>query len=262
VRRALGGCVLLGLAVVACTAAAGATEPQRFALSATSAAQGDAVELRFRGAATRPSTTTRLYLVSVADAVSVRSRVDRRLHFVGTIASSPRARRVFTVPPLDPGIYALAYWCRGCLAHGVKVAVERSPRLRVRAADTDGCPVTAPNGDAPPGAPRTSWRYVGNGHLAVLLPPTPPSVTTNSLGGYKMFWIARPGVIGAFSVTYRRLDVPSTTIRATTVRGSLNGFDGPSWASRMSFEPGCWEIWARVDDVGLGFVADVVRGPG
>ena len=260
--RALGGRVLFGVAVLACTAAAGATEPQRFALSATSAAQGDVVELRFRRAATRPSTTTRLYLVSVADAVSVRSRLDQRLHFIGTIASSPRARRVFTVPPLDPGTYALAYWCRGCLPHGVKVAVERSPRLRVQAPDTDGCPVTAPNGDAPPGAPRTGWRYFGNGHLAVLLPPSSPSVTTNSLGGYKMLWIARPGVFGAFSVTYHRLDVPSSTLRATTVRGSLSGFDGPSWASRMSFEPGCWEIWARVDDVSLGFVGDVVRGPG
>jgi hypothetical protein len=262
VSRALGGRVLFGVAVLACTAAAGATEPQRFALSATSAAQGDVVELRFRRAATRPSTTTRLYLVSVADAVSVRSRLDQRLHFIGTIASSPRARRVFTVPPLDPGTYALAYWCRGCLPHGVKVAVERSPLLRVQAPDTDGCPVTAPNGDAPPGAPRTGWRYFGNGQLAVLLPPSSPSVTTNSLGGYKMLWIARPGVFGAFSVTYRRLDVPSSTLRATTVRGSLSGFDGPSWASRMSFEPGCWEIWARVDDVSLGFVGDVVRGPG
>ena len=87
-------------------------------------------------------------------------------------------------------------------------------------------------------------------------------MTTNSLGGYKMFWIARKGLFGTFSVTYRRIDVPSDTIRATTVSGSLNGFGGPSWASRMTFEPGCWEIWARVDDVNLGFVADVVRGGG
>jgi hypothetical protein len=30
----------------------------------------------------------------------------------------------------------------------------------------------------------------------------------------------------------------------------------------MSFDPGCWEIWARVADVSLGFIADVVRGSG
>jgi hypothetical protein len=140
--------------------------------------------------------------------------------------------------------------------------MTRSPRLAVVAPDTDGCPATAPNGDAPPGVPRSTWRYLGNGHLAVLLPPSSPSVTTNSLGGYKMFWIARPGLVGTFSVTYRRLDLPSSAIRASTVSGSLSGFDGPSWASRMSFEPGCWVIWARVDDVSLGFVADVVRGTG
>jgi hypothetical protein len=220
------------------------------------------VELSFRQAAIGPLVTTRLYLVSASDAGSVHSRLDPRLYFIGTIAPSLGARRVFTVPPLDPGTYALAYWCRGCLARGVKVGMARSPRLDVVAPDTDGCPATARNGDAPPGAPRSSWTYLGNGHLAVLLPPSSPSVTTNALGGYKMFWIARPGLVGTFSVTYRRLDLPSSAIRASTVSGSLSGFDGPSWASRMSLEPGCWEIWARVDDVRLGFVADVVRGTG
>jgi hypothetical protein len=262
VSRALVGCVLLGVGVLACAAGAGAKEPQRFSFSSNLVASGDVVELRFRRAANRPATTTRLYLVRVADAGGVRSRLDPRLSFIGTIPASPGARRAFTVPPLDPGTYALAYWCRGCLTRGVTIAVERATRLRVLAPATEGCAVTAPNGDAPPGAPRATWRYFGNGHLAVLLPPASPSVTTNSLGGYKMSWIARPGLFGTFSVTYRRIDVPSDTIRATTVSGSLNGFGGPSWASRMTFEPGCWEIWARVADVSLGFVADVVRGGG
>jgi hypothetical protein len=233
----------------------------RFTLSAASAATGDVVTVQFRDGVQRPATPTRLYLVPVSAAHSALSRFDPRLHFIGTIGTSRRARRVFTVPPVAPGAYGLGSWCRGC-GRGGAISIESSPRLRVRASDTEGCAATAPNGDAPPGAPRMTWRYLGNGHLAVLLPPSSPSVTTNSLGGYKMFWISRPGVVGTFSVTYRRLDAPSATIRASTGGGTLTGFDGPSWASRMSFEPGCWEIWARVADVSLGFVADVVRGTG
>jgi hypothetical protein len=86
------------------------------------------------------------------------------------------------------------------------------------------------------------------------------TLTTNALGGYKMFWVARPSAFGAFRVSYRRVDVSSPPVHAVTVSGSLGGYSGPSWASRMSFDPGCWEISARVFDVTLTFVAEVSRG--
>jgi hypothetical protein len=96
----------------------------------------------------------------------------------------------------------------------------------------------------------------------VLLPRNSPTLTTNALGGYKMFWVGRLGLFGVFTVNYRRVDTQSKSVRATTVTGSLSGYDRPSWASRMSFEPGCWHISARVLDVGLSFVTQVERGTG
>jgi len=229
-------------------------------VSTTAAVQGDVVEVRFRGGAQILPTTARLYLVQSDAASSVRSRLDSRLHFVGTIAPSRESFRAFTVPPLEPGTYALAYWCRWCLSRGTNIAVERAPRLRVQAPVGDGCPTTDPSGDAPPGVPRSTWRYHGNGHLAVVLPSDAPVLTTNALGGYKMFWVARQGVFGTFRVSYKRIDTPSQPVDAVTVQGSLGGYSGPSWASRMSFESGCWQIAARVFDVSLSFVAEVVRG--
>jgi hypothetical protein len=255
----LSGVSLVGVAVLICVASAGAKGAPRFTLSATSATSGDVVTMRRSGAVS--TVATRLYLVPTW-AKGVRSRIDPRLHFIGTIDASRAGRLAFTLPPLEPGAYAFAYWCRGCLPPHAKVAIAPTPHLRVDAPVGEGCPTTSPNEDAPPGVPRSGWRYHGNGHLAVLLPSTSTTLTTNSLGGYKMFWIARPGLFGAFRVSYRRLDVPSTSVDAGTVRGSLGGFDGPSWASRMSFEPGCWVISARVSDVSLGFVVEVERGEG
>jgi hypothetical protein len=83
-----------------------------------------------------------------------------------------------------------------------------------------------------------------------------------ALGGYKMLWIARPGVFGAFSVTYRRLDEPSSTIPSDHRPRVAQRLRWAVVGEPESVEPGCWDISARVDDVSLGFVADVVRGPG
>jgi hypothetical protein len=226
----LGGCVLVVLGTLACAAAAGATGTPRFSLSHAVAIPGDLVEVR--------------------------------THFIGTLEPSREARRAFTVPRLEPGSYVLAYWCRHCLPVGTKVAILPSPRLRLRAPAGEGCPATSPNGDAPPGVPRSAWRYHGNGHLAVLVPSSSTVLTTNALGGYKMLWVARQGLFGTFRVDYRMLGSSTPSIDAGTVRGSLGGYDGPSWASRMSFEPGCWQITARVFDVTLSFVAEIVRGDG
>lgn len=260
--RALAGYVLIALAVPTCMAAAELKEAPRFSLSATTAVAGDSVELRVRIATPAPKATLRRYLVAREAAGHVRSRSDPRLNFIGALGMSRPAPLVFTVPPLEPGNYALAYWCRGCLPPGQAVATRSSPTLRVTAPTGEGCPATKPNGNAPPGVPRSSWKYHGNGVLAVLLQSNATVLTTNSLGGYKMFWVAKQGAGGLFRVSYRMLETPAEALEADTVSGSLGGYAGPSWASRMSFEPGCWRIAARVFDVSLSFVAQVVRGTG
>lgn len=260
--RGLGGFVLIAVAALACGAAAEAREAPRFSLSATTAVAGDIVELRVRSTAQAPEATIRLYLVARGAAGKVRSRFDPRLNFIGTLGASRPARLAFTVPPLEPGSYALAYWCRGCLPPGKGVGIQSSPALRVTAPAGEGCPTTKPNGNAPPGVPRSTWKFHGNGFLAVLLPSNATTLTTNSLGGYKMLWVAKPGVGGSFRVIYRMLETPSAPLEADTVSGSLSGYDGPSWASRMSFEPGCWRIAPRVLDVSLSFVVQVARGNG
>jgi hypothetical protein len=71
------------------------------------------------------------------------------------------------------------------------------------------------------------------------------------------------GVDGPFSVRYHRLDVPAPAISAETVRGTWHGFTGTaSWASRMHFGEGCWNVTGRVRDVSLSFVLEVVRPAG
>src|SRR6266511_6073203 len=58
----------------------------------------------------------RLYLVRTEVAAQVRSRFDSRLSFVGSVVLGRNGRGLlkFSVPPLDPGTYTIAYWCPGC----------------------------------------------------------------------------------------------------------------------------------------------------
>lgn len=244
------------VAVLSSSAAEAVQNPPRVSLSTSGAVTGDAIQVR----AVRVKGPVRVYLTLLESTPSVRSRFDPRLRFIAALGPS-RTVRTFTVPPLEPGAYVLAYWCPGCLPKGKRVVVQRRPVLQVEKRPETVCPATAPNDDAPPKVPRSTWSFHGNGELAVLIPRMGP-LTTNSLGGYKMFWVARPGLAGLFRASYRRLDPDSPWTRAETVTGTLSGFEGPSWASRMSFEPGCWHIEARVSDVSLGFVTEVVRGTG
>ena len=101
----------------------------------------------------------------------------------------------------------------------------------------------------------------GNGTLWALLPLS-RTLTTNELGGYKMFWIGQQGIspFTRLSVQYRLLEPGSPFVSAQTGSGTLTGYDGPSWASRMSFQPGCWQITGRVLDASLSFVVQVAGG--
>jgi hypothetical protein len=252
---------------VACSGGAAASGAgdivPRFSLAATAATPDDEVALRVEQSPRLPQREIRLYLVPVGAATTVRSRLDPRLSFIGSVRALPRARLVFTVPPLEPGRYALAYWCRGCVPLGRSLAVQRSPTLSVAAPAGEGCPATKPNRKAPPGVQGSStiFDWHGNGALWVFLRPD-GTLVTNALGGWKQIWVAKPWASGSLLVRYRRLDEPSPPIAAQVVSGTLGGYGGPSWASRMSFQPGCWQITGRLGDATLSFVAQVVFGNG
>jgi hypothetical protein len=242
---------------------AAATDPHgavpRFSLSASTATTNDAVTLRVEQPLRLSNREIRLYLVPAAFAAAIRSRFDQRLSFIGSVRSTRNARMLFTVPPLDAGNYALAYWCRGCLPLANGVTVPASPRLRFHAPTGTACPRTTPNDNLPPGAPSTAFRFHGNGSLWALLPNN-GVLTTNSLGGYKLIWVAKPGVSDPLAVRYRLLADSSPPLIASAISGSLTGYPGPSWASRMSFQPGCWQITGRLQDAAVSFVTQVVLG--
>lgn len=254
--RTLAACIVGGAVLTGGAAATGGVEP-RFTLGATTAAVNDEVALRVEQAPRPAQREVRLYLVPRGVAPAVRSRFDPRLSFIGYVRGSRHARLPFTVPPLEPGGYALAYsWGKG-------VGVQASPLLRVNAPAGEGCPVTKPNGNAPAGR-ASSASFHGNGALWALLRPD-GTVVANALGGSKMIWAARRGVSHAarFTVRYQLLDPASAPLTAQAVPGTLSGYDGASWASRMSFQPGCWKITGRLLDTGLSlsFVAQVVLQP-
>jgi hypothetical protein len=225
----------------------------------TTAAADDEVALRVARTPRLQQREIRLYLVATGVAASIRSRFDPRLSFIGTVLAIPQARSVFTVPPLDTRSYALAYWCRGCLPRGKGIGIQASPKLRVTAPAGEGCPTTKPNANVPPGRPGswTGFQWHGNGELWTWL-RTDGLLVTNALGGEKKIWVAKEA--GLFRVRYWRLDTPASPVTAQVVSGTLSSYAGPSWASRMSFQPGCWQIVGRLGDVSLSFVVQVELG--
>lgn len=254
--RSLGVLLVASALLPGSMAASASRAVPRFSLSSTTASPNDDVTLRVEQTPRLPQRAIRLYLVPRGVAPTLHSRLDSRLSFIGSVRTSRHARLVFTVPPLDPGGYALAYWCRDCLPRGEGIGVAASPTLRVSALTGEGCPATLPNGRAPRGEGDISpLKYHGNGALWASLRPDGVLVT-NPLGGYKMRWWAKEGVSGRLMVQYRMLNPRSASLTART--GTLSG--GDSTMSQMSFSPGCWQINGRVLDVSLSFVVEVVRG--
>jgi hypothetical protein len=259
--RSLGACTIAAAVLTAGAAASDArVVVPRFSLSATIATTNDSVTLRVERPLRVPQTEIRLFLVPTRVAGAIRSRFDERLSFIGSVRSARHARMLFTVPPLEPGSYVLAYWCRGCLSREKRIGVQLSPTLRFSSPTGTGCPKTVPNGNVPPGAPST-LRFHGNGSLWALL-PSDGIFFANSLDGWnvKLPWLARPGASGSLAVRYRMLGDPSPPLVAPAIFGSLGNYSGPSWASRMAFKPGCWQITGRLQDATLSFVAQVALG--
>jgi hypothetical protein len=259
--RLVGAWIAISAVSVVTTAAtASPASTPRFSFSAAKAIAGDEVIVRVDRAPLAVRRTIRLYLVRRGGAATVRTRFDPRLSFIGSVTASRqvRSRLRFTVPPVDAGSYVLAYWCRGCLRRGTGVGIEKTSVLSVEASPGESCAVTKPNGNTPPGlAISPNWH--GNGSLWRALPLDGTFVyrTTDATVFDKWIWLAR-GVDGELRVQYRRLDPPSTPVTATTIAGTLSIWDGPSWASRMYLQPGCWKVTGRVGDVSLVFVVQVV----
>jgi hypothetical protein len=218
----------------------------------------------------------RLYLVREEVADAVRSRLDPRLNFVGSIVpdKNGRALLTFSVPPLDAGTYTIAYWCRACAAYSrgrtffVQQPDQWISRYRaqalLRVATTESCPVTLPNGNRPRGQPRlVSW--YGNGLLWAGLSSngvhavSPERVAADGSIGNKLLWVTTPPWQKP-TISGDRLDAPSSPLRVFGVNtGSFSGAANPSHMSPVSFPAaGCWRMRARVGDLSLTYVVSVV----
>jgi hypothetical protein len=219
----------------------------------------------------------RVYLVRSELAKKVRTRFDPRLSYIGSevLGKLGRGLVTFSVPPLDPGEYTIAYWCPGCAQYSRRrtfyvqdptqfVEPYRSrSRLRIRA--SDGCPLTTPNRNQPKGQPRNvTWH--GNGLLwaASLRPDGIYAVSPDRVGpdgsiGAKLFWVTSPPSL-APAISGRRLDAPASPLRMLGAgQGSFMGAEAGSWATQVVFPTaGCWRLTARVRDVSLTYAVDVV----
>lgn len=238
------------LLATAAVAAALAAPPGQLALDRALAQPNDRVTVH--GAA---ATRLRVYLVPTRALRSTFGRHDRKLAFVGRLVGG---RLAFTVPPLDDGSYALATWCRTC---GFAV-LRRGPRLRIAA--RSACPVTLPNGNRPPGQPRNVTWY-GNGLLWAGAAPNgtrvygPEDVAADGSVADKLLWVTTPPWEKP-TVTGTRIDAAATPLRVIGVNtGSFSGAANPSHMTPVAFpSPGCWRLTARLADVSLTYVVEVV----
>jgi hypothetical protein len=219
----------------------------------------------------------RLYLVRNDSADAPRSRLDRQLAFVGTIVPDKNGRGLltFSVPPLNAGPYTVAYRCPSCPAdsrRGRALVVQRPehlvPPFRSQAllaiAPTPSCPVTRPNASRPPGQPRNvSW--YGNGMLwagvareGVRIYP-PDSVGADGSIGDKLLLVTTPPWERP-TLTGERIDATAPALRVAGMnRGSFSGAANPSFMSPVSFpSAGCWRLTARLGDLSLTYVVEVV----
>jgi len=228
---------------------------------------------------------TRLYLVPNALASEVHSRFDTRLAFVGVLVRSARGRGslTFSVPPVDTGDYTLAYWCPDCAAHSrgrtffVQQVADWIEPYRSRALlrvnmppATEQCPVTAPNGNAPPGESRSPPWY-GNGLFWTALTPDGvrvarrENVAPDGSIFDKLAWLVAAGIGGPLKLRGERLDGPAAPLRVLAISQGQSvpkgRFRGAGFASAVVFpSKGCWRITGHRADISLSFVVKVITG--
>jgi hypothetical protein len=260
---------LIALAVAALAAPAKARAVPVFVFDQPSASPNDRVTVRTAGRVEPLQQRVRIYLVRADIASEVRSRLDRRVNFIGSVVPDRNGRGVltFSVPPLDSGEYTLAYWYGRTFA--VQQRAQLVQRFRSRALlridTTQPCPVTLPNANRPPGQPPISW--YGNGLLWA-------GLTTNGIYAVpqdrvdpdgsifnKLLWATSPPESRP-TVSGERLDAPAPPLHVRAVnQGSFSSAQKPSYMSAVSFPTaGCWRLKARVADVSLTYVVEVVVG--
>jgi hypothetical protein len=273
-EKAMQRFALIAVALVALAAPANACAALVFLFDRPSALPNDRVTLRTAGAPLQR--TLRVYLVRTDVAGEVRSQADPRLHFVGSVVPDKNGRglKTFSVPPLDSGTYTLAYWCPGCATSGrartffVQQPGQLVQRYRsqalLRIDTTPSCPVTLPNANRPPGQPRdVSW--YGNGLLwAGVATDGIYAVAQDRVGpdgaiGNKLLWVTTPPWRRP-TISGERLDAPAPPLRVLGVnQGSFSSAEKPSFMSAVNFPTaGCWRLRARVGDVSLSYVVEVV----
>jgi hypothetical protein len=132
---------------------------------------------------------------------------------------------------------------------------------------TESCPVTLPNANRPPGQPRiVSWH--GNGLLWAGLRPDgvyavpQDKVDADGSIGNKLLWATTPPESRP-TISGERLDAHAPPLRVIAVnQGSFSSAQKPSYMSAVSFPTtGCWRLKARIADVSLTYVVEVVVGP-
>jgi hypothetical protein len=125
---------------------------------------------------------------------------------------------------------------------------------------TPMCPVTVPNGSAPPGE-RRAPHFHGNGLLWTGFAPNSPIGRLDDDGTYfdKLLWWT---TILYAPLTFRalRLDAAAPPPRWKANEGGFAGstFRGTTWATALWFpSAGCWRLTTRVGDVSLTVVVRV-----
>ncbi len=125
--------------------------------------------------------------------------------------------------------------------------------LRAHIADVDPCPITHPNGSAPPG--ETGFNH-GNGRLWVALWGSNVYVDAPAADGLihvKLGWWR--GVPGQVAIEGRRLDGSGTFTDPPLEGYGETGFQ-PTGVTFPA--PGCWEVTGRAGDASLSFVTLVI----
>ena len=130
--------------------------------------------------------------------------------------------------------------------------------------DIDGCLVTIPNGQGPPGPELTSPNHHGGDGLWTTLwpdgvvefvPDGPGFLLEDGSLAMKFPWWR--GVIGPLEITGRRLDSSAPPLRAHIPEGYEE--DGFQASSLIFSSPGCWEVTGRVGEAELTFTTLVVK---
>lgn len=207
-------------------------------------------------------------LVPSRIAGTVRSRSDRRIHFVGVLVPDRQGRGVlaFQLPPVGSGDYTVARWCRTCSSGRTFFVTPGGPGSGLPEADRTLLRVDMPSALArcPATIPRDPRGRYGNGLLSTTIGRYGYLLAQREPGGLfqKLGWTPWQGLRGRLTVRGDRLDAPGRMEVLGINWGHTYGapHDGRwGWATAVRFpREGCWRISARVGDVKLSYVANVV----